>query len=272
MLVRTTSARPPATIAARVVGDSSDHVFFLLFLPRHRTNGTRRGPAERARPRPGPSYDRPMSLRRPREHALRLRLVSRSRRELLLADQDERGEDADRRDARADPERRLEAGGERLRAPRRRPAASVVCAIAIVESTAMPSAPPICCDVLISPDARPASFAVHARERRDRDRHERERHPDRDQQEARQQVAEVRAADRDLREVHEADGEQAIPVDEHRLDADPRHELLRDRRPDDRRARRPRGTRRRSSSPSSRAPAACRASASGTSRTAPCRG
>src|SRR6185312_6146267 len=37
--------------------------------------------------------------------------------------------------------------------------ASVVCATATDESTAMPSAPPICCDVLISPDARPASFA-----------------------------------------------------------------------------------------------------------------
>ena len=41
MLVRTTSARPPATIAARVVGDSSDHVFFLLFRPGIERNGTR---------------------------------------------------------------------------------------------------------------------------------------------------------------------------------------------------------------------------------------
>ena len=38
-------------------------------------------------------------------------------------------------------------------------AASFVWAIATDESTAMPSAPPICCDVLISPEARPASFA-----------------------------------------------------------------------------------------------------------------
>ena len=29
--------------------------------------------------------------------------------------------------------------------------------VAIVDSAAMPSAPPICCEVLISPDARPAS-------------------------------------------------------------------------------------------------------------------
>ena len=50
----------------------------------------------------------------------------------------------------------------------------------------MPSAPPICCDVLMSPDARPASFGLDAREGRDRDRHERERHADRDDQEARE--------------------------------------------------------------------------------------
>ena len=71
--------------------------------------------------------------------------------------------------------------------------------IAIVERTAMPSAPPICCDVLIRPDASPASLA-DAGERRDRDRDEPERHPERDDQEAGQQVAAVRAVDRDLRE------------------------------------------------------------------------
>ncbi len=35
--------------------------------------------------------------------------------------------------------------------------ASLVRDVAIVDSAAMPSAPPICCDVLISPDASPAS-------------------------------------------------------------------------------------------------------------------
>jgi hypothetical protein len=35
--------------------------------------------------------------------------------------------------------------------------ASVVVVTAIVERIAMPTAPPICCDVLMSPDARPAS-------------------------------------------------------------------------------------------------------------------
>ena len=37
--------------------------------------------------------------------------------------------------------------------------ASAVREVAIVESAAMPSAPPICCDVLIRPDASPASAA-----------------------------------------------------------------------------------------------------------------
>src|SRR6185503_6777227 len=37
--------------------------------------------------------------------------------------------------------------------------ASVVCATATEERTAIPSAPPICCDVLIRPDATPASSA-----------------------------------------------------------------------------------------------------------------
>ena len=35
--------------------------------------------------------------------------------------------------------------------------ASSVRELAIVDSAAIPSAPPICCDVLIRPDARPAS-------------------------------------------------------------------------------------------------------------------
>ena len=66
--------------------------------------------------------------------------------------------------------------------------ASDVRDVAIVESAAMPSAPPICCDVLIRPDARPASCSPDARERGDRDRHEREAEADADEQEARQQV------------------------------------------------------------------------------------
>ena len=34
---------------------------------------------------------------------------------------------------------------------------SLVCDVAIVESAAIPSAPPICCEVLIRPEANPAS-------------------------------------------------------------------------------------------------------------------
>ena len=78
--------------------------------------------------------------------------------------------------------------------------ASAVAVVAMVESAAMPSAPPICWDVLISPDARPGLRRLDARERRDRDRHEREADAERDEQEAGQQVGHVRAVDRDLRE------------------------------------------------------------------------
>ena len=35
--------------------------------------------------------------------------------------------------------------------------ASLVVVVAIVDRTAIPSAPPICCEVLNSPEARPAS-------------------------------------------------------------------------------------------------------------------
>ena len=64
----------------------------------------------------------------------------------------------------------------------------VVCVNATVAAIATPSAPPICCDVLISPDARPASWGCDAGERRDRHRDERERHADADEQVAGQQV------------------------------------------------------------------------------------
>ena len=37
--------------------------------------------------------------------------------------------------------------------------ASFVCAIATAERTAIPRAPPICCEVLIRPEASPASLA-----------------------------------------------------------------------------------------------------------------
>ena len=49
------------------------------------------------------------------------------------------------------------AAGIALAAPCASASTSFVREIEIVDSTASPSAPPICCEVLISPDARPAS-------------------------------------------------------------------------------------------------------------------
>jgi hypothetical protein len=88
--------------------------------------------------------------------------------------------------------------------------ASSVCVLAIVESAAIPSAPPICCEVLISP-RRAGLGGLHAGQRGDRDRHEREADAEADQQEARQQVAQVAAADRHLREVDEPAVSAVIP-------------------------------------------------------------
>ena len=60
--------------------------------------------------------------------------------------------------------------------------------------------------------------------------------PDADEQEPGQQVAERRCRPTETCvKYSEAGGQQRHPDDEHRLDADPRHELRRDRRPDDRR-------------------------------------
>ena len=54
----------------------------------------------------------------------------------------------------------LEPFGERDRHRCSRRTASDVVDVATVERIAMPTAPPICCDVLIRPDARPASCGV----------------------------------------------------------------------------------------------------------------
>ena len=67
--------------------------------------------------------------------------------------------------------RRLAARSARGRAPRGR---SVVRFAANVERIASPSAPPICCDVLNRPEARPASRCVDVRRGDQRQRHERE--------------------------------------------------------------------------------------------------
>ena len=84
--------------------------------------------------------------------------------------------------------------------------------VAIVDSAAIPSAPPICCEVLISPEASPASVGPDPGERGDRDRHEGEPDPEADQEEAGQQVRDIAAVDRDLGEQDQARGERAIPA------------------------------------------------------------
>ena len=136
---------------------------------------------------------------------------------------------------------------------------SVVVEVAIADSAAIPSAPPTCCDVLMQPGREAGLRRLDAGEGGDRDRHEREAHPDRDHQEAGKQVGDVRAVRRDLREERDARGQERHPGHEHRLHADAGHELRRDGRPDDRRARDGEVGERRSSAASSRAPAACRA-------------
>src|SRR5215211_6064378 len=59
------------------------------------------------------------------------------------------------------------------------------------------------------PGGEPGITPGHAGERRDRDRHEGESEPDAEHDEARQQVADVRAVGRDLREVEKAAAGQA---------------------------------------------------------------
>ena len=101
-------------------------------------------------------------------------------------------------------ERGREAVDERVRHAVPAATALSVRDVAIVDSAAMPSAPPICCEVLNRPDARPASAGwTPARAAIEIGTNEKPI-PSPDQQEAGQEVTEVRAVDRDLREVHEA--------------------------------------------------------------------
>ena len=78
--------------------------------------------------------------------------------QVATADEEDRHEQAGERDRRARPERRREPVGQgdrRLRSRRERVDPS--CDTAIVVRIAIPTAPPICCDVLMRPEARPAS-------------------------------------------------------------------------------------------------------------------
>ena len=61
--------------------------------------------------------------------------------------------------------------------------------LAIVARIASPSAPPTCWEVLISPEASPASLWFGSAHRGDRDRHEREPEADRGQQRRAEDVA-----------------------------------------------------------------------------------
>ena len=76
---------------------------------------------------------------------------------------------AERREARADQERALEALGERPPAGAWPPTARVRC-VAIVASSARPSEPPTWREVLTRPEASPASERADARDRGDRHR------------------------------------------------------------------------------------------------------
>ena len=77
--------------------------------------------------------------------------------QVATANHEDRDEHAGERDRRAGPEGVDEAVRERDGHRRPSATASSVVATAIVERSAIPTAPPICCEVLIRPDARPAS-------------------------------------------------------------------------------------------------------------------
>jgi hypothetical protein len=87
------------------------------------------------------------------------------------------------------------------------------------------------------PGREPGLGPLHAREGGDRDRHEGEAHADADDQEPGQEVDGVGAVRRNLREVEHARRQKGHAGHEHRLDAEPRHEALRDGGRDDDRQR-----------------------------------
>ena len=111
---------------------------------------------------PDPHPDALMGSGRPgRSHSTLQVIYPRSRATpfwhgaTLILDQGDRGHQPEDCDADAGPERGLEAVGHRHGCGSRRRIPVTV--VAIAESAAIPSAPPICWVVLISPDARPAS-------------------------------------------------------------------------------------------------------------------
>ena len=92
--------------------------------------------------------------------------------------------------------------------------------LAIEARIARPSAPPICCDVLIRPGGQAGLVVLDARHRGDRHRHEREAEADRGQQRREQDVGHVVAVRRDLREPDQPARGQQQAGDQHRLEAE----------------------------------------------------
>ena len=97
--------------------------------------------------------------------------------------------------------------------------------LAIVASTARPSAPPICWEVLIRPLASPdscsrtpetAAIVVVTKAKPS---------PVAASSDGPEHVGEVAAADRDLREPEQPGRDERHPGDQHRLEADARDEL-----------------------------------------------
>ena len=85
--------------------------------------------------------------------------------------------------------------------------------VAIADRTARPMAPPNCCEVLISPLARPCSRGRHAGDRRDRRGHEAESEADGRQQRGPEDVVHEAAADRDPAEPQQTPPPpRAIPI------------------------------------------------------------
>ena len=119
------------------------------------------------------------------------------------ADQDQRQHEPERRDHRAADEGRLEALGERVGQLRGRPASPSRHPCASWRSSPGrrgPSAPPICCEVLISPLARPDSRSSTPETAAIVEVTKAKPRPDRQQQRRPEDVGEEAAAHRDLAE------------------------------------------------------------------------
>ncbi len=84
---------------------------------------------------------------------------------------------------------------------------------ASVARIASPSEPPTCWAVLNSPEARPASSPRDAAGSEQRDRHEREAHADAHRQQPSEQIAEVAAVNRQLRQPRHPGGRERDPDD-----------------------------------------------------------